>query len=147
MASAEAETSARLDLPTINRTIALDFLDAIVGGDIDRCAALLHPDAAWWVQGWGNNSGANFLHSLSLTIARSSSRVFRIGLVTAQDDRVAVQAEGIFAFAEGAYANSYHYLFEIVDRRIRKGYEYLDTQIAAAFFATTRPTILTGETM
>ena len=127
--------AAALDRLAANRAIATGFLEAIVAGDIARCTALLHADAEWWVQGWGEMPGAAFLAGLAGTIARSSARTLRIGLVTAEDDRVAVQAEGAFVFAEGTYANSYHYLFEIAGGRIAKGHEYLDTQVAAAFFA------------
>jgi len=118
-----------------NRAVATGFLEAIAAGDIDRCAALLADDATWWVQGWGESSGAAFLASLGQTIARASSRKIRMGLVTAEADRVAVQAWGEFAFAEGVYANSYHYLFVIADGTIRQGFEYLDTSVAAAFFS------------
>ncbi len=134
------------DLRAANRAVAIGFLDAIVAGDIARCAALLHPAAIWWVQGWGETSGTTFLASLNQTIARASSRSMRIGLVTAEADRVAVQAEGAFHFAEGIYANSYHYLFEIAGGRIVKGYEYLDTRIAAAFFGPSATTTPPGET-
>jgi ketosteroid isomerase-like protein len=133
------------DVRAANRAVAAGFLDAIAAGDIDLCAALLHPDAVWWVQGWGEISAPLFLTSLEGTIERSSSRSIQIGLMTAEEDRVAVQANGEFVFAEGVYANSYHYLFEIADGRIVKGYEYLDTRIAAAFFATTNTSKSAGE--
>lgn len=117
-----------------SRDVALGFLDAIVAGDIAACARLLHEDATWWVQGWGEQPAATFLASLGETIARSTSRSMTIGLTTAEDDRVAVQAWGEFRFAEGVYANSYHYLFRIADGRIVAGHEYLDTAIAGRFF-------------
>ena len=50
-------------------------------------------------------------------------------------DVVAVAAQGEFLFPEGAYRNSYHYLFTIAGGRIVSGREYLDTQIAARFYA------------
>lgn len=118
-----------------NRQVALDFLAAIVSGDIARLDALLHPDCTWWVQGWGTMPRDRFLASLASTIARAPTRRMEIVLVTAEEDRVAVVAEGSFAFPEGTYANSYHYLFRIEAGRISTGREYLDTRIAAAFFA------------
>jgi ketosteroid isomerase-like protein len=119
-----------------NKAVALGFLAAIEAGDIARCEALLDPAARWCVQGHGSFAAADFLASLAQTIARAATRTIAIGLVTAEDDRVAVQAEGDFAFAEGAYRNSYHYLFRIAGGRIVAGYEYLDTMVAARFFGS-----------
>lgn len=123
------------DLIAANKRVATGFLAAIVAGDVAQCGVLLAPAARWWVQGWGEMPGSAFLASLAGTIARSSSRAITTGHVTAEADRVAVQAQGEFTFPEGVYANSYHYLFEIADGRITHGFEYLDTSIAAAFFA------------
>lgn len=117
-----------------NRAACLDFLAAIAAGDLGRIDALLHPEASWWIQGWGTQPRARFLASLSATIARAGSRSMEIVAVTAEADRVAVAAEGAFAFPEGTYANSYHYLFTLRDGQIRDGREYLDTRVAAAFF-------------
>ena len=118
-----------------NKAVATGFIDGIVAGDIARCTALLAEDAVWWVQGWGESTGAAFLASLEQTIARASSRAFRLGLVTAEANRVAVQAWGELAFPEGIYANSYHYLFVIEHGTIRQGFEYFDTACAAAFYS------------
>jgi ketosteroid isomerase-like protein len=117
-----------------NKAIALGFLEAIVSGDISRIEALLDPAANWWVQGWGMIERDAFLESLLRTIARSSGRKMSILSVTAEGDRVAVAAEGEFLLPEGAYCNSYHYLFTIADGRVILGREYLDTRIAARFF-------------
>ncbi len=118
-----------------NKAVASAFLDAITAGDISTCAALLAPDATWWVQGWGEMPGSAFLPSLEQTITRSASRSITIDTITAEDNRVAVQAHGAFVFPEGVYANSYHYLFIISGGRITAGFEYLDTMVAARFFA------------
>jgi ketosteroid isomerase-like protein len=60
----------------------------------------------------------------------------KILFVTAEEDRVAVAAEGRFGFAEGDYCNTYHYLFTISDGRVIAGREYLDTVVATRFFAS-----------
>jgi ketosteroid isomerase-like protein len=125
---------ARADVAA-NKAVAIAFLEAIAAGDGDVCAALIHPEATWWIQGWGDMAGADFLVSLRETIGRSSSRAMTITGVTAEADRVAVQARGEFRFPEGVYANSYHYLFRIADGQIFAGFEYLDTAIASRFFA------------
>jgi ketosteroid isomerase-like protein len=77
--------------------------------------------------------------SLCGTIRRSSARKMEILFVTAEEDRVAVAAEGEFLFEEGAYRNTYHYLFTIGCGRITAGREYLDTSVAARFFAPPSP--------
>lgn len=117
-----------------NRAIATGLLAAIASGDLDRIGALLHPEAEWWVQGHGTLPRDQFLESLAGTIERAATRVLDVHSVTAQDDRVAVEASGRFAFAEGDYCNSYVYLFRIADGLIVHGCEYLDTQVAARFF-------------
>jgi uncharacterized protein len=120
---------------TANKEVVQNFLNAIVAGDIETCRALLPPDTTWWVQGWPQMNGADFLAALQQTIERSNQRTIAIDGVTAEDDRVAVQARGAFTMKEGVYANTYHYLFKLKDGRITAGYEYLDTLVASQFFA------------
>ena len=117
--------------------IGLAFLDAIVRGDLPMLDALLAPAATWWVQGWGVLDRAALMAGLGGTIARSSSRAMKITRTTAEADRVAIEAQGAFTFAEGVYANSYVYII-VTDRdgRISEGREYLDTAVAARFYAT-----------
>ncbi len=120
-------------LPT--RT-ALAFLDAIVAGDLATLDGLLAPDATWWVQGWGTLDRAALMAGLRGTISRSSKRAMEITRTTAECDRVAIEAQGAFTFAEGVYANSYVYMVVIdVAGRIVEGREYLDTAVAAQFYA------------
>src|SRR3546814_16107670 len=80
-------------------------------------------------------SAANFLISLGQTIDRSSSQSMTIIGMTAEAERVAVEAAGEFHFPEGVYANRYHYLFKIRNSRIFAGFEYFDPSVAARFFA------------
>src|SRR3546814_20764978 len=75
-------------------------------------------------------SAANFLISLGQTIDRSSSQSMTIIGMTAEAERVAVEAAGEFHFPEGVYANRYHYLFKIRNSRIFAGFEYFDTSVA-----------------
>ncbi|CAM8626230.1 MAG: nuclear transport factor 2 family protein [Sphingobium sp.] len=112
-----------------------DFLDAIVAGDLDAIDALLAPDATWWVQGWGMLDRSALMRGLAGTIGRSGARAMTILRTTAQDDRVAIEAEGRFSFAEGEYCNSYVYVLAIdAQGRIAQGKEYLDTAVAARFY-------------
>lgn len=77
---------------------------------------------------------AQFLEAVAGTIRRASVRVMKVQSLTAQDDRVAAEALGSFAFAEGEYCNSYVYLLTMADGLILRGREYMDTQVAARFF-------------
>lgn len=115
--------------------IGRDFLQAIVAGDLPTLDALLAPTVTWWVQGWGVLDRAALLAGLGATIARSSRRAMDISRFTAEADRVAIEAQGAFTFAEGVYANSYVYVI-VTDAsgRIAEGKEYLDTAVAARFY-------------
>lgn len=115
--------------------IGHEFLNAIVAGDLGALDTLLAPNATWWVQGWGILDRNALLQGLAGTIERSSGRALTVHRTTAEADRVAIEAEGRFSFAEGLYCNSYVYIF-MIDAlgRIVEGKEYLDTAIAARFY-------------
>ena len=129
------DAAAAADIAQANKAVALSFLEAIAAGDLARIDDLLDPRLQWWVQGWGDVDRDRFVPSLGQTITRASARKMDVLFITAEDDRVAVAAQGEFLFPEGAYRNSYHYLFTIAGGRIDSGREYLDTQIAARFYA------------
>lgn len=119
--------------------IGAAFLAAIVAGDLGALDALLAPTATWWVQGWGMLDRDALLQGLAGTIGRSDERSLTVIRATAQADRVAIEAEGRFRFAEGLYCNSYVYIFVIdPSGRIVEGREYLDTAVAAQFYGTAR---------
>jgi ketosteroid isomerase-like protein len=126
------------DLAT-NKAVARSFFDAIVEGDTAAIDALLHPQARWWVQGWGDLSRAAFLTGLGQTITRARTRRYAVLTLTAEQDRVAVEATGSFEFPEGTYQNTYHFLFRMSDGRIVEGKEYLDTMVAARFYPPAAP--------
>lgn len=55
---------------------------------------------------------------------------FKVTGMTAEDDRVAVQAESRGIHASGKlYVNKYHFLITIRDGKIVKSQEYMDTQL------------------
>src|SRR3546814_10534454 len=65
-----------------------------------------------------------FLISLGQTIDRSSSQSMTIIGMTAEAERVAVEAAGEFHFPEGVYPNRYHYLFKVRNSRIFRSEEH-----------------------
>jgi ketosteroid isomerase-like protein len=131
----KSEHQTATDVTGANKAIAIGLLEAIVAGDISRIESLIDPAANWWVQGWGALDRTSFVASLLRTIARSSERKMDILYATAEEDRVAIAAEGEFLFPEGAYCNSYHFLFTVANGRVIGGREYMDTKIASRFFA------------
>lgn len=112
------------------------FLNAIVAGDFAALDALMAPGIGWWVQGWGLLDRDRLREGLAGTIGRSTEREMVIERITAQDDRAAIEAHGRFAFAVGDYCNTYVYLIRVDEAgRIVEGREYLDTAVAARFYA------------
>lgn len=124
-----------LDRCEQNKKVAQEFLTAITHGNIDTIEKLLHPELSWWVLGFGESDRAKFIASLLATIALSSERSIEIVGMTAELDRVAVEAIGEFQMPATIYRNSYHYLFIIEAGQIKIGKEYLDTQEAIRVFA------------
>lgn len=116
------------------KQIAANFLRAIERGDIAAIDALLAPDFHWWVAGWGARSRAELLAALQRTMQGFEQRRITITGVTAEGDRVAVEAEGHFERPGLTYRNTYHYLFIVRDGGIASGREYFDTAAAAAAF-------------
>ncbi|MDB6061466.1 MAG: hypothetical protein JWM78_1569 [Verrucomicrobiaceae bacterium] len=117
-----------------NKQIARAFLAAIANGDHAAIEQLLHPELTWWVLGFGEFDRTSFIASLHATIAMSSERSLQIIGVTAEADRVAVEALGHFQMPTTVYSNTYHYLFIVCDQQIKVGKEYFDTAEAARVF-------------
>ena len=122
--------------PTLgkNKQIAQDFLLAIASGDLNAIEKHLHKKLLWWVLGFGELNRSQFISSLGATIAGSSERSITISGITAEGNRVAVEASGAFSMPATVYQNNYHYLFIIEDDQIILGKEYLDTVEATRVF-------------
>lgn len=126
-------------LTNTNQQVAAAFLQAIEDGDATALEALLAPSFHWWVAGWGARSRAELLAALARTMAAFPSRRLSATGVTAEGERVAVEAEGRFERPGLVYANTYHYLFIIRDGCIASGREYFDTAVARAAFGPPPP--------
>ena len=123
----------------IPKQVAAAFLQAIEDGDAAALEVLLAPSFHWWVAGWGERSRTELLAALSRTMTAFPSRRLAIKGVTAEGDRVAVEAEGRFERPGLLYCNTYHYLFIVRDGRIASGREYFDTAVARAAFGPPPP--------
>jgi uncharacterized protein len=114
------------------------FFAHFSSGDVDATMAMFADDATWWVAGSMPISGtydkAQFTALLGGVLEtctgpiRITPKVF-----TAQDDRVAVEAESFTETNNGrVYNNHYHFLVRVRDGQIAGVREYLDTQHAHA---------------
>jgi ketosteroid isomerase-like protein len=126
-----------------NKAIARHFMDALSSGDPDRILACYGEGATVWTAGELPFSG---LHPLSdvralcegLLGAFPNGLRFTVTALTAEGERVAVEAEGRGAHANGrAYHQHYHFLLIIREGKVMQMKEYFDTEHAR--------TVLLGE--
>lgn len=115
-----------------NKAVARRYMQAVVEGDIDTIAALQHPDVEWWVLGFGTLDRETFINAVRQQLLAAESRHLDIITMTAEGDRVAIEARGEMVFPGKVYRNEYHNLLVIRDGRIVEGREYMDTRLAAA---------------
>ena len=122
-----------------NKHVVLSFFENLSGGKVDAALALMGDSATWWVAGKpdkfalaGTKTKTQFAELLN-GIGAAMPKGLRVtpkGL-TAEGDRVAVEAESYGETASGKiYNNLYHFLFEIRDSKIQSVREYLDTMHA-----------------
>jgi ketosteroid isomerase-like protein len=118
-----------------NKLVARAFLDMINAQGINAAVAFLADDVIIWSPG-GTRNKAELLE-----ITKNFESLFEIplritpGTVTAEDDRVAIEATSTATLKSGArYANNYHYLFRVRDGKIVEFREHHDTKHAAEVF-------------
>ncbi|HVZ44270.1 MAG TPA: nuclear transport factor 2 family protein [Ramlibacter sp.] len=119
-----------------NKQIVRSFFDNFAAGRVQAALDLMSEEATWWVNGQpgryalaGTLTKAQFVERLHWVEARFPARL-RVTATgwTAEDDRVAVEAETHGVTADGkTYNNRIHFLFEVREGRIRAVREYLDT--------------------
>jgi ketosteroid isomerase-like protein len=119
-----------------NKQLARDFIDALVRADIQAIQDSFAPDGVCWTAGTMPISGTHTRAELA-DAARGVLGVFPEGLkftiknLTAEDDRVAIEAESYGRHRSGKiYANQYHFLMRVRDGKITEWREYLDTMHA-----------------
>lgn len=124
-----------------NKRIARELLAASAVHDGAKFAALMHPDATYWVIGQKHLfpvSGEKTRAEICAYMATPSifaEACSTIHTMTAEDDRVAVEAEFTGTLPNGRiYRNVYHYLMWFRDGQVLRVKEYLDTQSAVEFF-------------
>ena len=114
-----------------NRATALKLVATLGAGAPD--VSLLTEDAIWWAPGRGEFDNATFLKTADAFAGMfKSPSVITVYGITAEGDRVAIEAEGRAELKNGkTYANRYHYLFIFRDGKICQAKLYNDTKHAA----------------
>ena len=123
-----------------NKKVALEFFDAVAGGDTERMGSLMTDDATWWVLPntvfSGLHKKADFLAIVPQLFAEAAGPfTFRFDDITAEGDRVAITAKGHILMKSGkAYSSDYHFLLFFRDGLISAGKEYMDSAHVGQIF-------------
>lgn len=118
-----------------NKASALLFIEAIANGDAKAIVAAYHEDGTCWTSGNTLISGTKDVAELEqfsagVLEAFPDKLAFEITGITAEGDRVAVEAESDGKHVSGAhYHNYYHFLFEFKDGKVLRLKEYMDTEL------------------
>ncbi|MEV0361362.1 nuclear transport factor 2 family protein [Nocardia fusca] len=119
-----------------NKRIACELVQGLDSDHGDAVFDLLHETASWTVMAHadsfpvsGSMSKAEFVqHIKRFRQAIPSGIRITVTGVTAEADRVAVEAESTATLPNGRILNQfYHFLFEIEDGTVRRAREYIDT--------------------
>jgi uncharacterized protein len=119
--------------PAANKRIVADFFAEISRTGLAGAMGGLADDCVWWSATGGNQSKAQMLAVAgALSGLLAEPIVLETGAVTAEDDRVAVEARSRALRTNGVrYANEYHFLFRIRDGEIVEVREHNNTAHAA----------------
>lgn len=116
-----------------NKEIVLRWLTAMTSGDVKTAMGLFADDFRYYLSGSTQAAGWTDVQGF-LNIARALSGVLagpltmRFGDVTAEDDRVLLEAESEAPLTSGGtYANTYVMAFKLRDGKIAQLKEFTDT--------------------
>ena len=119
-----------------NKTTVQKFLKALGSGDAATLKTLVTEDVMVITAGSSNVSGPRD-YNVIMGIADAFPKITKSGIefkilnLTAEDDRVACEAQGFSTMINGkAYNNEYHFLFSFRDGKVCQVKEYLDTKLA-----------------
>jgi ketosteroid isomerase-like protein len=119
-----------------SKRIVLGFFENLNAGNAAAALEALGDSATWWIQGnfplSGTKTKAQFVELLGQLGAQIDGALsLRVKGVTAEGDRVAVEAESFAKMKNGkTYQNRYHFLCEVRGGKIQAVREYLDTMHA-----------------
>ena len=119
-----------------NKRLAERFVAAIASADIDAIVESFAEDGTCWTPGSMPISGT-FTKPQIVDASKAVLLLFPKGLdfeikaMTAEGDRVAIEAESKGVHASGkTYSNQYHFLMRVRDGKIVEWREYMDTMHA-----------------
>ena len=118
--------------PAENKEIVRRYFELLLEGDVEGIRPILSDDCEFFFAGDLPASGR---HDVTTGIAIGSAITsyvtgpvtFNLGTMTAESDRVSVEAESFGSTAETSFNNQYHFLFRIRDGKIVQMKEYFDT--------------------
>lgn len=118
-----------------NKEIILDFVKLLGTNKIDELTAFLHEDLTWIIPqdpkysamaGSRNKQGWIGLYTGFISKMPKGARYEVIG-ITAENERVALEAESFAETPLGEFHNRYHFLFVLKDGKILVAKEYADS--------------------
>ena len=133
MAGCQQEGTAETGLAT-NKQIVMDFWKAFSNSDVETAMSLMHNEGTWWIQGDTAISGVytkaqytDLVNGVGENTENGIQVTFKE--ITAEDNRVAVEAESYGVLKNGKiYQNTLHLQHVIVDGKLMAVREYLDTR-------------------
>lgn len=118
-----------------NKQIILNFMQLLGSNQIDKLTAFMHDDLTWIIPQdpkystmAGNRNKTQWIELYSSFLAKmpNGARYEVIG-ITAENDRVALEAESFADTPLGEFHNRYHFLFVFKDGKILTAKEYADS--------------------
>ncbi len=124
-----------------NKQTATEFFGHFSAGRREQALAMLAEDATWWAPGVGVMNKTQFAGVMAYIQKIANGPIaLTLKRMTAEDDRVAVEAESDADLVNGKhYHNTYHFLVVIRDGKIREVKEYNDTRYATETFGDLLP--------
>ena len=125
-----------------NKQLVTELFAHLSAGRRPQALEILADDATWWAPGIGTMPKKHFAEMIVQMDAILKGPIkLTIKRMTAEDDRVAVEAESDGDLVNGKhYHNVYHFLVTIRGGKIREVKEYNDTKYAADTFGDLLPT-------
>ena len=133
-----------------NKALAKRWIDAVTAGDVEAFRSAMAEDGLHEVPGTCFMSGIRTRDEASqaiglITALTKGGLTLTILNMTAEDDRVSVEALGESELISGAsYNNRYHFLFVIRDDHILSIKEFVDTKLVDAVLG---PLMVAGGTV
>jgi len=126
-----------------NKDIVVNFVEAMRLSDVEKLKSMITDDFCWWIAGKSDflQTAGEHDRDFFLGCFGSGGEMFPNGAdfavtgMVSEGNKVAAEAHMTSTTAMGMqYDNLYHFLFEIVDGRIKRMKEYMDTHHAKVTF-------------